>query len=258
MTDQNLPEDESAPPSTRGPVSDGWQMVSRLSHTFRTPLNHVLGFSEILNSQSFGELNDRQLNYVKKIQAAGHRQLKLLDQLVDVARVITGELTTGERNWELQAALDHVVKTAEPEASTREIDIVIQGDGNTSLRGDFDRFCHVLDCLVSYAIKRSSLQGSVTIKVDRLEGQVTDDVSPTTAMTFSIVDTGIPPTPMERSLLETGDPDGQGQLADVEGLGLLHARALTGKLCGCLGMSHDAGTTTVTFTVPFKQLTAIG
>jgi signal transduction histidine kinase len=227
----------------------GWQVVSRLSHTFRTPLNHVLGFAEILDSQSFGPLNERQQKYVKKIQAAGRRQLKLLDQLVDIARVRTAELTVEDDEWELKATVEESVKARHPDAEARGVDLIVHMDSPRRVRGDFDRFCHIVDGLVAYGIKRSPPGHPVTVAVE-----ATDARTSPTIFNISVSDAGQPLTPTEQMLFDGGAVYGGGQLGEVEGLGLLHARALTEKLGGSLSWTPgpEQGITTV-LTVPFVQ-----
>lgn len=240
---------------------DGWSIVSRLSHTFRTPLNHVLGFAEILDNQSFGPLNDRQAKYVKKIQAAGRRQLRLLDQLVDISRVETGELTTRNSEWDIDAAIADAVHSNTLAAAERQIEFVVRAAVQQRVTGDFDRFSQILDTLLAYGVKRSSPGDVIDIEVScsappYRETDVGDDRS--VAIHVTVADAGGPPPYREIELLEGQRGIDQNQLGDVEGLGLIHAHAISVILGGGLSVRRERSDgLTVDLRVPFTLLTSV-
>ena len=72
------------------------EFIANVSHHLRTPLNGIIGFSEVLANQYFGELNPRQMEYVKGVLNAGERLLALIDDVVDMTSLGAG-VTTLER-----------------------------------------------------------------------------------------------------------------------------------------------------------------
>ena len=68
------------------------EFLANMSHEFRTPLNAIIGFSEILEDQSFGPLNDRQSNYNRHVLNSGRHLLQLVSDILDLARVESGKL----------------------------------------------------------------------------------------------------------------------------------------------------------------------
>ena len=119
---------------------DGWSIVSRLNHTFRTPLNHILGFAQILENQSFGALNERQTRYVTRIQTAGHRQLTMLDQLVDIARIHTGQFHPSETEWSMRSHLESIAEERRADMDTQSVRIALDVVTDEWVKGDYERF----------------------------------------------------------------------------------------------------------------------
>ena len=68
------------------------EYVTNMSHELRTPLNAIIGFSEVLHEQMFGELNDRQLDYVNEVLEAGKHLLSLINDLLDLAKIEGGRM----------------------------------------------------------------------------------------------------------------------------------------------------------------------
>src|SRR5690606_38194272 len=68
------------------------EFLATMSHELRTPLNAVLGFAELLETETFGPLNDRQKRYVANILTAGRHLLSLINDILDITRVEAGKL----------------------------------------------------------------------------------------------------------------------------------------------------------------------
>src|SRR3989442_1130758 len=84
-----------------------------MSHELRTPLNAVIGFSEVLTERMFGELNEKQDEYVKDIYASGTHLLSLINDILDLSKIEAGRM-------ELELADFHLPQTIEdaPRAGT--------------------------------------------------------------------------------------------------------------------------------------------
>ena len=74
------------------------EFLASMSHELRTPLNAVIGFSEVLIDQLFGELNERQLEYLRDIESSGKHLLQLINDILDLSKVEAGKM-------ELQSAV---------------------------------------------------------------------------------------------------------------------------------------------------------
>ena len=80
--------------STDAHATDGMnQLVASMAHELRTPLNAIIGFAEILTQQMFGEINARYVGYAEDIAASGQHLLRIINDILDYAKVESGEMT---------------------------------------------------------------------------------------------------------------------------------------------------------------------
>ena len=83
------------------------EFLASMSHELRTPLNAVIGFSEVLLERMFGDLNDRQEEYLRDIWSSGKHLLELLNEILDLSKVEAGQMTLEPVEFSLQEALGH-------------------------------------------------------------------------------------------------------------------------------------------------------
>ena len=77
-----------------------------MSHELRTPLNAILGFSQVLREQMFGELNEKQAEYLDDILASGHHLLALINDVLDLSKVEAGQIELEVAPFSLREALE--------------------------------------------------------------------------------------------------------------------------------------------------------
>ena len=78
-----------------------------MSHELRTPLNAIIGFSEVLLERMFGELNDKQDDYLKDILSSGKHLLSLINDILDLSKIEAGRMELDLANFDLPSALDN-------------------------------------------------------------------------------------------------------------------------------------------------------
>src|SRR5205085_12380815 len=68
------------------------EFLANMSHELRTPLNAIIGFSEVLSEKMFGDVNDKQLEYLLDIHTSGHHLLQLINDILDLSKIEAGRL----------------------------------------------------------------------------------------------------------------------------------------------------------------------
>ncbi|MDP1882376.1 MAG: histidine kinase dimerization/phospho-acceptor domain-containing protein, partial [Bradyrhizobium sp.] len=90
-------------------------MLARISHEVRTPLNAIIGFAEVMIGERFGSLgNDRYVEYMKDIRASGERVIAIINDLLDLSRIETGKLDLAFANQNLNELVESCVAVMQP------------------------------------------------------------------------------------------------------------------------------------------------
>ena len=93
-----------------------------MSHELRTPLNAVIGFSEVLLERMFGELNERQDEYLRDILSSGRHLLELLNDILDLSKVEAGRMELEPSTFSLRGALEYGISMVRERAAAHGID----------------------------------------------------------------------------------------------------------------------------------------
>jgi signal transduction histidine kinase len=179
------------------------EFLANMSHELRTPLNSILGFSQILQDQTFGPLNEKQARYVNNILVSGQHLLALINDLLDLSKVEAGKLELRPEAFALREALEAALTEIQPQAEAKGLQLQLHVDEALStLTADSIRFKQILFNLLSNAVKFTPEGGSVTLKAEvrseKLEVRSEDSTapppfSPLTShfVEISVQDTGI-------------------------------------------------------------------
>jgi len=97
-------------------------LLARISHEIRSPLNAIIGFAEVMIEERFGALgNERYVEYMKDIRASGERVLAIVDDLTDLSRIETGKLELAFANQNLNDLVESCVALLQPQANRERI-----------------------------------------------------------------------------------------------------------------------------------------
>ena len=154
------------------------QFLANMSHELRTPLNAISGFSQVLRKQLYGEINEKQAEYLDDILASARHLQSLIDDVLDLSKVEAGQIELQLAPFSLPAALDRGVVIVR-ERATKE------GVRSRSRRrlarhtviGDERRVRQVIFNLLSNAVKFTPAGGTVDVAVARIDGEVRVSVS---------------------------------------------------------------------------------
>ena len=83
------------------------EFLANMSHELRTPLNAIIGFSEVLIDKMFGELNDKQLDYLRDIHSSGHHLLTLINDILDLSKIEAGRMELELTRFDLTELLEN-------------------------------------------------------------------------------------------------------------------------------------------------------
>lgn len=139
------------------------KFLASMSHELRTPLNAILGFAQLLSLKTRGPLNDDQKGYVDNIVQGGEHLLGLINDVLDLARIDSGQLAVNIEPVDIVDIADRVLKNFQQLAAARSIQISFSEDVPASLqvKADRMRLTQVLVNLTSNAIKYNREHGKV-------------------------------------------------------------------------------------------------
>ncbi len=117
---------ESEPPQSLRPAerltTGKTDMLARISHEVRTPLNAILGLAETMTGERLGPLgNERYLEYIRDIRASGERAIAIIDDLLELSRIETGTLDLAFANQNLNEMVESCVSVMQPQANRERI-----------------------------------------------------------------------------------------------------------------------------------------
>jgi PAS domain S-box-containing protein len=207
--------------------------LSRMSHELRTPLNAVLGFAQLLE----GALTEpRDLESVAHIRRAGSHLLRLLDEVLDLARIESGSFRVDVSTVALGGAVEEALAFVRPMAQSHgvRIDAPLIGD-DAWVAADRPRLVQVLLNLLSNAVKFNRTGGHVAIDITPSYDGATWNVA--------VTDTGLGLTPDELGQLFTPferlGADARGVAGT--GIGLVLSRSLVERMGGSVTVSSEPG-----------------
>jgi signal transduction histidine kinase/ActR/RegA family two-component response regulator len=154
--------------------------LASMSHELRTPLNAVIGFSEVLLERMFGELNERQDEYLHDILNSGRHLLELLNEILDLSKVEAGRMELEPSTFPIRDAVEYCISLVRERASLHGIALTMELDSSLELiNSDELRFKQVVLNLLSNAVKFTPDGGHVAVvarqRGSELELTVTDD-----------------------------------------------------------------------------------
>jgi signal transduction histidine kinase/ActR/RegA family two-component response regulator len=216
--------------------------LSSTSHELRTPLNAVLGFTQLLQ---LSELAEEDRDSVERILSAGRHLLALINELIDIARIESGEFSLSVEPVLVPPLVEETCQLMGPLAAQRGIKLSQHCDHpGLSVRADRQRLSQILVNLASNAVKYNRKGGSLTI---------TCQPDGPHRATLVVADTGpgIAPDDLERIFIPFERLGAEQTAIEGTGIGLPLARAFTEAMSGQLAASSVVGEgSTFTITLP--------
>jgi len=165
------------------------EFLASMSHELRTPLNAVIGFSQVLANKTYGEVNERQLEYLTSILIGGRHLRKLVDNLLDLAKVDAGHLTLELTRVALAEDIPEVVGVVQALAQQKNITVTVEvKEPLPEITADRMRVQQMIYNLLSNAIKFTDPGGHVTVTADTV---FPGGPSGSCSLRIRVADTGI-------------------------------------------------------------------
>jgi signal transduction histidine kinase len=218
------------------------EFLANMSHELRTPLNAIIGFSELLQQQLYGELNERQLQYVDDVLQAGRHLLSLINDILDLSKVEAGRMELELEEVSLAEVLQTGVRMHAERAARAGVKLALESDGGgITLYADERKLRQVVFNLLSNAVKFTPRDGTISVVAGAADGVVK----------VAVRDTGPGIASDDQSLIfeefrQAGDQGDEGT-----GLGLPLARKFVELHGGRLWVESEVGRgSTFLFTIP--------
>ena len=145
-----------------------YEFIVDMSHALRTPLNVIIGFSEMLQDELVGSLNERQRKYIDNVLQGGHELRKLITNVVDVFKIDTGKVPVETTEFSLQELVHSALRKHAARALERDIALSVDIEASVArIYADPQKLLTVLDNLLSNAVKISPPHGRIGIAAVR-------------------------------------------------------------------------------------------
>jgi len=183
-----------------------------MSHELRTPLNAIIGFSEVLSERMFGELNEKQADYLKDIHESGKHLLSLINDILDLSKIEAGRMDLEISTFDLPSALSNAMVLVRERAQRHGIDLTLEVDKDLgAFRADERKFKQIVLNLLSNAVKFTPDGGHVSVAAKK----------DTTRVEIAVKDTGIGIAPEDHAaVFEEFKQVGRDYTKKAEGTGL--------------------------------------
>ncbi len=228
------------------------EFLANMSHELRTPLNAIIGFSEVLSEKMFGEVNDKQLEYLLDIHSSGHHLLSLINDILDLSKIEAGRMELDLAGVNLPMLLDNCTTLVRERASRQGLTLSLEVEaGLGEWVCDIRKLRQIVINLLSNAVKFTPAGGRVSLRARRLGH----------AVEIAVVDTGVGIAVDQQALVfEEFRQAGGDYLRKSEGtgLGLALAKRFVELHGGSIRVDSEPGRgSTFAFILPERVLEAV-
>jgi signal transduction histidine kinase/ActR/RegA family two-component response regulator len=211
------------------------EFLASMSHELRTPLNAVIGFSEVLLERMFGDLNEKQDEYLRDILASGRHLLELLNDVLDLSKVEAGAMELALTPVDVGTVVEHCVGLMRERATSKNLRMSADvTDDIGPVNADELRLKQILLNLLSNAVKFTPAGGTVKVSARRDGDEVL----------IQVVDSGvgIPAADQDRIFDSFQQAGRSASRVEGTGLGLTLCKRIVELHGGQIGVDSVEGT----------------
>jgi signal transduction histidine kinase len=222
------------------------EFLASMSHELRTPLNAIIGFSEVLSQKMFGEINDKQAEYLADILESGQHLLSLINDILDLSKIEAGRMELEAAEFDLPTTIENTLILVRERAQRHGITLGHTVDERLgTIRGDERKVKQVLLNLLSNALKFTPEGGRIDVRAELRDGTAE----------ISVRDTGvgIAPEDQEAVFEEFRQVGTASKKVEGTGLGLAISRKFIELHGGKIWVKSQVGAgSTFAFTLPLQ------
>ncbi len=226
-----------------------YEFIGNMSHALRTPLNVIIGFSEMLQDELVGSLNERQSKYVGNVLESARELQRLISNIVDVFKIETGKVPLETTEFSLEEVIESAVSAFENTRRDKKIRASVQVEPAVArIHADPQKLATILENLLSNAFKFTPPGGSVEVTAEQDNDWVR----------ICVADTGIGLSEEDcqkifSEFYRVADPAASAHTGS--GLGLALTRKLVHMNGGEIWAESEKGAgAKMTFTFPARQM----
>ncbi len=226
------------------------EFLANMSHELRTPLNAIIGFSEVLLQGIFGQINEKQQEYLRDVLASGQHLLALINDILDLSKIEAGRMELELTTFPFGDALESGVTIMRERAARHSIAMrALVADEIGMIEADERKLKQIFYNLLSNAVKFTPDGGQIEVSARREDGDVRVEVRDTGI--------GIAKADQER-VFEEFQQVGRERAREGTGLGLTLSRRFVELHGGRIWVDSEAGKgSTFGFSLPLRQRAAV-
>jgi signal transduction histidine kinase len=223
------------------------EFLANMSHELRTPLNAIIGFSQVLRERMFGEVNEKQEEYLDDILSSGNHLLSLINDVLDLSKVEAGQVELEVAPFSLPDALERGVVMVRERAAKEGVHVALAVNAGVDVvEGDERRIKQVIFNLLSNAVKFTPSGGAVDVSAAQVDGEVRVSVGDTGP--------GLAHEDHERIFEEFQQTEAGVEQREGTGLGLALSKRLVELHGGRIWVDSELGKgSTFVFTIPARH-----
>jgi GAF domain-containing protein len=220
------------------------EFLANMSHELRTPLNAIIGFSEVLSERMFGEINEKQAEYIGDILQSGQHLLSLINDILDLSKIEAGRMELELSDFDLPSTIENTLTLVRERAVRRGIALERTVDERLgTIRADERKVKQVLLNLLSNALKFTPEGGKIAVQAALNDG----------VAEISVTDTGVGIAPEDQAAVfeEFRQVGTAAKKIEGTGLGLAISRKFIELHGGRIWVKSIVGSgSTFAFTLP--------
>ena len=149
------------------------EFLANMSHELRTPLNSIIGFSELLKEKIFGDINPKQTEYVKNIYNSGKHLLDLINDILDLSKIESGEVNVFREIFSLNKAIQSCVAIVSERVKKNKLKLhVYISEGENLIYADERKMKQILLNLLTNAVKFTPEGGEIVVQAESTEAGI--------------------------------------------------------------------------------------